>query len=377
MSLAYRIHSFLQKLDTFDYRLESIDRIWEVLFPNQALGWEFLHITQYQTTFFISHITGESGTLVIEPDKDVKVRESGGFSEARPFWPEEELANEWDQLISACMHWLEVVEKDWINAYEQVVAKYPFDYRFGTIPHSLIWELLPDSYRLDRDLGMAKTAAFVQLIEEGKLGEFNKPSVPKMTANTYFEYCKIAYLAVSDNLKGDEALSGRELYTRYADGRHEGLLDIEPDSESEFADWLDGKHPLKTGGGHPWEIKRGGNTTHIDLRVQRPSGYQQDSFLIELFGHSSSRLVETIKMFLAIYEASLPISIAYPIKIRKRLLGQDNIGIIPNYNSLHRANQHFLEEDDVFDVMYFEDIKEHEEKIVPFIRWEALPMLKP
>jgi hypothetical protein len=29
------------------------------------------------------------------------------------------------------------------------------------------------------------------------------------------------------------------------DGRHEGLLDIAPDSPQEFADWLDGVHPKR------------------------------------------------------------------------------------------------------------------------------------
>ncbi len=60
------------------------------------------------------------------------------------------------------------------------------------------------------------------------------------------------------------------MYARYADGRHDGLLDINPASEQEFADWIDGTHPERGMGGHPWEIKRGGNTTHIDLIVSRP-----------------------------------------------------------------------------------------------------------
>jgi hypothetical protein len=38
--------------------------------------------------------------------------------------------------------------------------------------------------------------------------------------------------------------------------------------------------------------------------------------------------------------------------VRKRLLAQDNIGIVPGYNSLHRANQHYAKEKDVFDVMF-------------------------
>jgi hypothetical protein len=81
-------------------------------------------------------------------------------------------------------------------------------------------------------------------------------------------------------------------------------------------------------------------------------------------------------MFLAIHDASLPISIANPEGIRKRLLGQDNIGIIPCYESLHRANQHFGEDKCVFDVMHYDDLGRAKRRILPFITWEPLPMMK-
>lgn len=34
---------------------------------------------------------------------------------------------------------------------------------------------------------------------------------------------------------------------RFADGRHEGLLDIDEDSTDEFGDWIDGTHPKRSG----------------------------------------------------------------------------------------------------------------------------------
>ncbi|MBF5059719.1 hypothetical protein [Candidatus Neptunochlamydia vexilliferae] len=58
-----------------------------------------------------------------------------------------------------------------------------------------------------------------------------------MTVNDYFEYCKIAYLA--GKRKGDhidKTMTGREMYQRYADGHDEDLLEINPDSKSDFAD---------------------------------------------------------------------------------------------------------------------------------------------
>jgi hypothetical protein len=167
------------------------------------------------------------------------------------------------------------------------------------------------------------------------------------------------------------------MYVLYADGRHDGLLDINPASEKEFADWIDGTHPKRGMGGHPWEIKRGGNTTHIDLIVSRPALYRKEGFKVELPGESIGRIVETMRMFLAIHEAKLPISITNPEGVRKRLLAQDNIGIIPTYTSRHRADQHFGKDEDVFDVMYYDDLGRFKRRIAPFITWESLPILKP
>ena len=242
---------------------------------------------------------------------------------------------------------------------------------------SLIRELLPDQFRLDKALGKSKAKQFIRLVENNYFLNEQNFIAQSMTADRYFEYCKIAYMAAAakkDSLNYTE--SGRAMYQRFADGRHEGLLDIDPDSEQEFADWLDGKHPKRSSGGHPWEIKRGGSFTHIGLRVQRPYYAPKEGFKVELYGNANIRLAETIKMFLALHNAGCPIAIADPDGIRKRLLGQDNFGIIPSYESLSRANQHFLPEEDVHDVMYFNHLGRYKKRITPFIRWEALPLLR-
>jgi hypothetical protein len=93
-------------------------------------------------------------------------------------------------------------------------------------------------------------------------------------------------------------------------------------------------------------------------------------------GESISRLEEAVRIFLAIHHASLPLSIANPEGIRKRLLGQDNIGIIPCYDSLHRANQHYREDQCVFDVLHYADLGRFKRRILPYINWEPLPVLK-
>ena len=376
-SLEQQTYQFLKALGKFDYALSSLDRVWKVLFKGPGQQWNYLYISKYQKTYFINHVNGESGTLEVEPEKSVKVMEPGAFSNARPFYPEEELMEDWMQLLSAAGKWLKLVEKDGVKANRQVQEEYPLKYRYGTVPHSLVRESIPGAFRLDKALGKSKARKLIRLVEEGYFMNRENTIAPSMTAARYFEYCKIAYLAAArkeDRI--DSSLSGREMYKLYADGRHEGLLDIDPHSEQEFADWIGHKHPKWTGGGHPWEIKRGGNTTHIDLSVRRPDYYSKEGFVVEVNGPSIIRMVEAMKMFLAIHEASLPISIAEPESVRKRLLGQDNVGIIPEYASLHRANQRFHPEEDVFEVMYYDDLGRHKRRITPFIRWEALPVLR-
>ena len=164
---------------------------------------------------------------------------------------------------------------------------------------------------------------------------------------------------------------------RYAYGRHEGLLDINPESCEEIAAWNDGKHPQRTVGGHPWGVKRGGNTTHIDLSVSRPSPYRKEGFKVELRAESTGRLAETLHIAISLHNAGLPFSMAEPEAVRKRPLAQDTVGIVPAYSSLHRANQHIQSSDDVFEVVHYNDLGRFKRRITPFITWEPLPILKP
>jgi hypothetical protein len=377
MKLTTLIFDFLKELKEFSCTLSGMDRVWNILFPQQGKEWHHLNVTRYKHTFYITHISGNGGSLEVEPEKGIYAIEPLSTS-SYPVENHNPMVVLWEPLIVSAHNWLKVVRRDWTKANIIIQIEYPLRYRYGIAPNALVRNSLPDIYRLDRELGMHRTRKFVHLVEEGFFLKADNTEVSSMTAADYFKYCKIAYIA--GKRKGetvDDSLSGLEMYKLYADGRHEGLLDIDPSSGKEFADWIDGAHPKREGGGHPWEIKRGGNTTHIDLSVSRPSLYRKDSFKVELRGESIGRMVETIRMFLAIHETKMPISIANPESVRKRLLAQDNIGIIPVYASLHRANQHFSQDMDVFDVMYYDDLGRFKRRITPFITWEPLPILKP
>ncbi len=381
MNFQKTLDTFLQDLSQFQHELSCLDHVWNIFFPDASGKWSHLHINKYQKVYFISHVNDiehHFPVLEVEPHKGVKSQKN--FNSISPWNVEGDnfLVKKWEPLISTAIKWLKIVKQDWVRANKKVQIEYPIKFRFGVVPHGMVMHSLPDIYRLDQELGKRKSRQLIGLVESGFFMRNENTQAVTMTAADYFKYCKIAYMAGQrKGDKVDESLSGRQMYELYADGRHEGLLDINETSEQEFAQWIDGQHPKRQTGGHPWEIKRGGNTTHINLSVRRPSYLKNDAFSVELHGPSISRMAETIKMLLAIQRAGLPISIADAEGVRKRLLGQDNIGIIPCYAFYHRANQHFRNEENVYDVMHYNELGRYKRRITPFIKWEQLPIITP
>ncbi len=362
------LFGFLKELEAFEYAMESLDHIWNVLFPSENGKWHHLRVVNYKEAYFFIDITGDL--------KPIELKKPNSINELPDYrFPD---LNGWSNLVHEARNWLKLVAKDWIAANKRVRVEYPLDYRKGIVPHALIRATFADYFRFDLEVGPEKKQKIIELVESLYLRRSENTELESLTANEYFNYCKIAYIAAKqEDEHVDETLSGRELYHIFADGRDDGLLDIDGDSQQEFADWIDGKHPKKEMGGHPWEIKRGGNTTHITLAVYRPPYSQRNRFVVELCGEAWTRFAETLKMLYAIHEAGLPITITNPESVRKRLLAQDNVGVIPSYDSYHRANQYFPAKQDVFEVLHYKDLGRYKRRITPFITWEPLPILRP
>ena len=128
-------------------------------------------------------------------------------------------------------------------------------------------------------------------------------------------------------------MSGLKMYQRLADGRDEGLTGLRANSADAFTNW----YHAGRGGGHPWEIYRGGNSTHIDLGVTE----RREGWSVFLNGSSTTRMAETVRIAVALVKAGLPVEIHDADKLVLRLLGVDNVGIIPEYAGSHRAAQDF------------------------------------
>jgi len=274
-------------------------------------------------------------------------------------------------IIEAASKWLDFVRKDWFSANREVIENLPIEYRKGVIAKQLVYPHLPELFEWRKHLEDHTLQKFLDFTKEGAFANESNGITTKMSAQKYFDYCKIAYtVSAQYDTSLDTSLSGREMYRRYADGRHEGLLDIDEQSEQEFADWLNERHPKRKKGGHPWEIRRG----RIWLYVMRTGNDQSSK--ISLSGGITSNLVEEIKMYNAFREADLPISISNLQQKRSRLCLQDKLGVLPIFESTLHVEYEF-EEEEIYDGIYYEELGAYKEQLTPFINWKTLPLLIP
>jgi hypothetical protein len=194
MKLTASIFDFINELNEFLYELSGLDRVWNVLFPHQGREWHHLNVTRYKHTFYITHISGNGGSLEVEPKKGICAME---HLRTYPYPVENHgpSAVVWEPLIVSARKWLKVVRRDWIKANKRIQIEYPLRYRYGIAPNALVRDSLSDIYRLDKELGMHRTRKFVRLVEEGFFLKAGNTEVSSMTASDYFKYCKIAYVA--------------------------------------------------------------------------------------------------------------------------------------------------------------------------------------
>jgi len=107
-----------------------------------------------------------------------------------------------------------------------------------------------------------------------------------------------------------------------ADGRDCGLTKLDEGSESAFEKWYKIESHC---GGHPWEICRGGNSTHISLFIC----LAENGWNLRLAGCSRARVAETVKMALALHTNNIPFILEKAEEIIRMIKGIDYIGIVP------------------------------------------------
>lgn len=247
------------------------------------------------------------------------------------------------------------------EAYNKFISRnLPYKKRFGKLLRSDFWSVFPDWQKDFEQFNNPETIEKLEIIVEKSKNTDDCETIKTMTAGRFYRYCEICYNANTYFKDTEKKASPKEKYLTMADGRDCGLRHIDENSEEAFKKWYSGERHC---GGHPWEICRGGNSTHIDFGVYR----NDTGWILFLAGSSRARVVETVKMALALYDANVPFLLRNANQILKMVQGNDYIGIVPEHIIPRYCHSYFPEEDEIAHFMNLGSEKHNE--IVALIEW--------
>ena len=245
-----------------------------------------------------------------------------------------------------------------------VDANLPPQHRTGTLVRKYLWDAFPDARTsFFKNISPADVAEFVKCASEQDSDRRRLTNhLKEMTANDFFSFCALGYK--ENNYEGCE-LTPREQYYKHADGRDDGLGEIDGDSPEAFHEWYNDRNHH---GGHPWEVCRGGNSTHVSLYVHE----DEDGYTLTVAGDAWTRTIESVKFYLALHRAGLPVYMMEAAALADRLTEKEKIGIVPEgvmpaYCHSYFPNEHII------DFMNLPD--ENREELLPHCVWQKEPVV--
>lgn len=328
---------------------------WQAEFPHEV-EWLAVTLTR-RTDRWLLHHTPIEACFCLDPEKD----RVAGFYPAEDAEQTRKLETYLTWLGSAVKARLEWFVRNPEEYHDRMEAGIPDRERVGKVLRSDLWRLVPGDDHFVRDEVTPKERArFVKLAPSLEKAE----RLAGLTLNDYLRFCSICYEAAGySDLDG---LSPREQYLQRADGRHDGLLDLPPDSPEALAKWLRGGYA----GGHPWEIARGGNRTHISLYLV-PEG---EECYLSLAGSSRGRAAETIKMALALSAHGVPFELRDWDHLARMAEGSDWVGVVPTRYLGAGAYSFFPEEPEVRDLIAYSEVEEFPQ-LAAAVRWRPADRL--
>ena len=233
---------------------------------------------------------------------------------------------------------------------DRVNTAMPYPFRTGVVKRSVVWEKEHEWKEQSLEgLTPETLTAFKTLLDTGMNDRLKIGRLKSMTANDFFRACAIGYDGCGYQ---DTDLSPVDRYFAHADGRDEGLSGrghgLNAGQGIDFNDpdaWKKWYFNIDRGGGHPWEVIRGGNSTHLDLYVSH-DGHRLNhriktgkitkeeaealpcGFFFMVMG--LHRPVEAVKFYLSLSAAGLPVILRDAKEILARFEETDYIGIVPH-----------------------------------------------
>jgi len=330
---------------------EDFEKLWKDYYPEETKWYKF------QTAQFEDNLYFYFGGKLLWSIKETEFQEE----DARAGWNLEYFERFAGWLLEKITDETNKLRKD-VNVYNLYIREnLSWSKRLGKIRRKDFWEIIgTETIRPDIKLGdemIEKLKAAVSQMKENQL-----PLLPEMTANLYFRVCEICYDANGYFKNKANTLSSRDKYLNFADGRDAGLRDIDGDSPEAFNKWY---HDGSRIGAHPWEICRGGNSTHISLYVL----YKNGKWIFDLAGSSIVRVEETVRMAVALFENKITFALRDADEIVRMVTGIDYIGIVPDTVFPRYCHSLFPKEDRIIDFMNLGSDKDIVPAIVEKAQW--------
>jgi antitoxin component HigA of HigAB toxin-antitoxin module len=247
-------------------------------------------------------------------------------------------------LCEAITEEISLIRKNLLVYNLSIEQQLPYEKRTGKILRSTFQDITGDAFiRPDKDLPPEDINLLEQYLEQ--VPEYDStPVIPELSAFGFLQYCKICYDANHYFIKEPVPLTPMEQYMRMADMRHGGLTEIDQDSPEAFREWY---HSGQKAGAHPWEICRGGNSTHISLVVSPGN----NGWILSLAGSSIARVAETVRMAAALVRHGIPFHLRDGKEILAMITAKDFIGIVPDHITPRYCNDLFPREERIIDFM--------------------------
>ena len=297
---------------------EEIEDLVAIYFPNEE-AWVRLEFTADEAGRLELHVAPLSFHVTVAcNDGLVSVRDGVSDQITTPFnlfagWLFHQISRE----ISAAL-------ADPERYGQSLTKRIPLTERFARVQRKQLWEVLPElkHYIVD-EMTPSERREFQDIACHLK-GEAvsSKPPISGFSAADYFRCCALCFDAAGLG-DDDRGLSARDRYRKHADGRHGGLLNLPEESSDAFLKWLASPEWQGT---HPWEVRRGGNTTHISLGAFAEGG----GVRLALAGSATTRAAETMKMALALWRAGIQFILHDADLHLFRAKGEDWIGLYPD-----------------------------------------------
>jgi len=308
---------------------EEFIELWKEYYPDEK-KWYSFSVSSYMGQYYL-FIDSELTFHIKSGEKTDK--DANCFNTGLAIWLKEKV-----------IETITKIENDLQNYNRYVSKNLPYKKRYGKIKRSAFWKIFPYEGRIFKKASPEESIDIVKNIVNQSAKDKSRLKINKMTSGDFFRFCEIGYDA-NNYFKGRRAkLAPREKYLDRADGRDCELRKLDENSVEEFENWYKNKSHC---GGHPWEICRGGNSTHISLFVSEI----ENGWLLSLAGSSSARIVETVKMAIALYNHGIPFILRDAEEILRMITGTDYIGIVPETVFPRYCHGLFPKNDRIIDFM--------------------------